>query len=324
MVAKKRKYSPKNLKFVCGTITVLLFLTFPILINSDYLMTLATEILILGLFATSLNLLIGYTGLVSFGHAGYFGIGAYSIVLLLQKTTIAFPFAMIFTIVISAFAGLLIGFLCIRVSDIYFAFLTLAFGEIIYVVIVKWESFTNGHSGLVGGFQIPTVLDSTVGFYIFTLLIVILSLLILSIILASPFGWVLRGIRDNTERVTFLGVNADFHKLLAFTISSGFSGLAGALIAVYSRGAFPEYASFWKNGEAFFMILVGGLNSFLGPIFGAGLLKFLKTYISAYTLSWELILGIILVFLAMFFRQGFLPWFQDILEKIIDGFKKEI
>jgi branched-chain amino acid transport system permease protein len=304
-------------KNLCFGAIILVLLIVPVLINSDYFMTLMAEILILGLFATSLNLLMGYTGLVSFGHAAYFGIGAYTIGLILQRTTLPFHFALLASFIVPAIAGLVIGYICVKVGDIYFAFLTLAFGELIYVIIVKWESFTNGYQGLVGGFPLPSLIESTTGFYIFTLIVVSLSLLIQLIILGSPFGWTLRGIRDNTERVDFLGIDVKFHKLVAFIISCGFTGLSGALLAVFSRGAFPDFASFWKNGEVFFMILVGGLNSFVGPLLGAAILKFLKTYLSNYTIFWEIILGSILVFFAIFFRQGIFPSLERLYGHLI-------
>jgi len=315
MKSIKHYYTGKFSENIKLGIIIVIILLLPVLTRSMFFMTIGAEILILGLFATSLNLLMGYSGMVSFGHAGYFGVGAYTIAILLQKTTLPFSTALFSAFLLSALAGLLIGYICMKVSDIYFAFLTLAFSELIYVVIVKWEKFTGGYTGMVGGIRLPSLIESTEGFYIFTLILVILSHVVFAILLNSPFGWTLRGIRDNTERLEFLGINVTVHKLIAFIISCGFTGLAGALLTIFSRGAYPDFASFWKNGEVFFMILVGGLNSFLGPLIGAVVLKFLKTYISAYTIEWELILGSILVFLAIFFRTGLVPSIKNLYER---------
>ena len=322
-----RHISKRNIWKYTLSISIFIVLFIPFLLKWEYFMSLGTEILILGLFATSLNLLVGYTALISFGHAAFLGIGAYTFGILLQKTAIPFPVILFVALICSTLAGLIIGYISTRITDIYFAFLTLAFSELVYVIIVKWDRLTGGHIGLVGGLPIPPVIQSVHGFYLFTLIVVLVSFWLMRIILNSPFGWILRAISNNPERTTFVGINIRFYKIIIFIISAGFAGLAGVLLAIFTRGVFPDFASFWKCSEAFFMLLAGGMSNFWGPLLGSIMFKYLKSVISQYVLYWEMILGVFLIVLCIFFRKGLLPsiqtFFNELQNSILKKFLKE-
>ena len=167
---------------------------------------LTVRILIMGLFATSLNLLLGYTGMVCFGGAAYFGVGAYTAALITLKASLPFPIAMVAAPVIAALCGIIIGWFCVRLTDIFFAMLTLAFGELVFAIIFKWYSFTGGDDGLIE-IPVPSLLQSINSYYYFVLVIFILCLMVFWLIVHSPFGKTLQAIRENAERVEFIGVN---------------------------------------------------------------------------------------------------------------------
>jgi branched-chain amino acid transport system permease protein len=259
----------------------------------------------MGLFASSLNLLLGYTGLVCFGGAAYFGVGAYTAALILLKTNLPFPIALIAAPLFAAFFGLVIGWFCVRLTDIYFAMLTLAFGQLVFAIIFKWYDFTGGDDGLTE-IPIPAFILSIHGCYYFVLTVSIISLILLWFIVNSPFGKTLQAIRENAERVEFIGVNVKRYKLIAFVIFSFFAGLSGALFCFFNHNVFPVYAGWMKGTEPLIMILLGGLYSFLGPYVGAIIFLVMEKLILAHTEYWPLCMGILLTFCVFFLRGGML------------------
>ena len=280
--------SPPALRLLLAAVLVLVPLAFP-----HFYLLLATEILIMGLFAVAFNLLLGYTGMVSFGHAAFYGLGAYACGLLLKKAGAPFAVAFLAAPLLAAAAALIFGLLCIRLTRIYFSMLTLAFSQIVWAVAHKWYSLTGGDNGLVP-IPVPDALAGPRAFYLFTLACSALAAGALWRLVNAPFGRTLLAIRENAERAEFVGVHVKRMQLLAFVISGGVSGLAGALFALFSRGAFPDYAFWTKSAEVLLMTLLGGPYVFLGPALGAGILIVLNSVVTSFTEYWPVVLGVIL------------------------------
>jgi branched-chain amino acid transport system permease protein len=262
-----------------GLIVWIFLLIFFFVIPSPGIHDIIQKVFILGLFALSLNILIGYLGLVAFGHAAFFAAGAYTLGLFLQSSivnnlgSLSIPAAIISAIFISTVLATFIGAICIRLKDIYFSFLTLAFQMLIYSIILALVDITGGDQGLMGGFPKPPFLGIDLGkpfdFYAFTIFIAIITIVLLRQLIESPFGYGLRMIRDNPDRPAALGFNNQRHKLIAFIIAGSIAGLAGSLQALLDVGAYPEWAFWAKSAEPLFMILLGGMHSFLRSSYGS-------------------------------------------------------
>ncbi|HEV2054147.1 MAG TPA: branched-chain amino acid ABC transporter permease [Methylomirabilota bacterium] len=286
--------------------------------GSRYYTFLANDVVIWALFATSLNLLVGYTGLVSFGHAAYFGIGAYATGILMKKMGVSFLLAFPAAGVLAGLFALLFGFFCVRLTRIYFAMLTLAFAQIVWAICFKWNEVTGGEQGMpeipypdfgwlervaawlpfVGGYRTSEY------FYFLTLLLVAGCLWLLRRVVGSPFGRMLTTIRENPERAEFIGVNVRRYELAAFVVAGAFAGLAGGLFGIFNRGVFPDFAYWTKSSEVLIMTLLGGMATFIGPALGALALIWLNQQIVSYTQYWPLILGTILIVLLFVFPGG--------------------
>lgn len=271
-----------------------------------------------GLLALSLNLLTGYTGLVSFGHAAYFASGAYSFGLLMQSGEVSIPAAFALSVGFTALMALVIGAICVRLKEIYFAFLTLAFQMMFHSIILTWVSLTGGDQGLMGGIPRPAFwgidLSGPETFYAFCMVVFVICALILRQIVQSPFGHTLRMIRDNPGRAVFLGVNTYWAKLLAFVLAGAIASVGGILLALFASGAYPEFAYWTMSGQAIFMIMLGGSRVFLGPLLGAALLQGLNHYITGVTEHHGLVLGVVIVIAVLGLRRGLadfaLDWVQ--------------
>jgi branched-chain amino acid transport system permease protein len=282
-------------------LAVVLFLV-PLVFPHFYLL-LATEVLIMGLFAVAFNLLLGYAGMVSFGHAAFYGLGAYACGLLLKKAGAPFAVAFLAAPIVAAVAALVFGLLCIRLTRIYFSMLTLAFSQLVWAVAHKWYSLTGGDNGLVP-IPVPEALTGPRAFYVFTLACVCVATAALWRLVNAPFGRTLLAIRENAERAEFVGIHVRRVQLLAFVVSGGVSGLAGGLFALFSRGAFPDYAFWTKSAEVLLMTLLGGPYVFLGPALGAGILIVLNSVVTSFTEYWSVVLGVILLALIYVFPGG--------------------
>ena len=285
-------------------------------LGSRYNTFLAEQIAIDALFAASLNLLLGTTGLVSFGHVAYFGIGAY-VCGILMKTyelpfIVAFPAAGLGT----ALFALVSGYFCVRLIKLYFAMLTLAFSQIVWAIAYKWNDMTGGDQGLP---EIPFPnldwmnsipglgsLKTSDQFYLLAVFLIALSLAVLHRIVRSPFGRVLTTIRDNPERAAFIGVNVRGYQLAAFVVAGTFAGFAGALYGIFSRGVFADYVFWSKSAEVMIMTILGGMDFFWGPPVGALALVWLNQEITDYTEYWPFVLGAILLVLLFAFPGGIL------------------
>lgn len=290
-------------------VTLLLPVVFPL----DWV-HLFVKILIMGLFALSLNLLLGYTGMVCFGAAAFFGVGAYTGALIALKTSIPFLIAVLAAPFVAAIFGIIIGWFCVRLTDIFFAMLTLAFGELVFSIIFKWYSFTGGDNGLIE-IPLPPVLQNVHGYYYFVLFIVIICTAAFWLIINSPFGKTLQAIRDNAERVEFIGVDVKRYKLISFVIFSFFAGLSGALFAFFNHNVFPVYAGWVKGAEPLLMIILGGTYHFLGPLVGSAIFLMVEKIILARTEYWPIFMGTILVCCVLFLRGGVLGFVQNKIKK---------
>ncbi|MBO8142478.1 MAG: branched-chain amino acid ABC transporter permease [Firmicutes bacterium] len=272
---------------------------------------LLTEILILALFAAAFNLLFGYTGLLSFGQAAYFAVGAYTSALWLKGPWPSLPLALAVGALLAAAVALVVGYLCVRRDEIYFAMVTLAFGQLIFVVIWRWREVTGGSDG-IGGIPRPPLhlglaevaLAPTLHFYYFALAVVAAALYVLWRITRSPLGLTLQAVRDNARRVDYLGVPMGRYRLAAFTVSGLFCGLAGALFAPYQGTITPDLSDWMRSAEAVMMTLLGGPQVFGGPVLGAALMTLLKDFVASETEYWPLLVGTAVVLLVLFLPGG--------------------
>ena len=285
-------------------------------IGSRYDTFLGTQIAIYSLFALSLNLLLGTTGLVSFGHAAHFGIGSYACGILMKIVAVPFWLAFPAAGLIAALFAAGFGFFCVRLTKIYFAMLTLAFSQIVWAICFKWNDLTGGDQGLpdvpfpdlgwmaaLPGFDRMRIAEQ---FYVLALVLVALSVAALRRLTGSPFGRVLTTIRENPERAAFIGVNVRLYELAAFTIAGGFAGLSGALFGIFNRGVFADFVFWSKSADVMIMTILGGMHHFWGPAVGALVLTLLNQQITAYTEFWPFVLGTILIVLLFVFPGGIL------------------
>lgn len=261
-----------------------------------------------GLLAMSLNLLIGYSGLVSFGHAMFFASGAYAFGLAMQSGQFSIPAAFALAILFTAVLALIVGAICVRLNEIYFAFLTLAFQMLFYNVILGWVSFTGGDQGLMGGIPRPKFLGIDLAdrmqLYVFCSVAFIVCIALLRQIVTSPFGYTLRLIRDNQERAAFLGINVPMVKLACFVMSACIAAVGGILLSLFVSGAYPNFGFWTTSGEAIFMIMLGGSNVFVGPLVGTVILRLLNDIAVSYTTHTDLVLGIVILALVLGLRKG--------------------
>jgi branched-chain amino acid transport system permease protein len=273
----------------------------------------------LALFATSLNLLIGYAGMVSFGHGMFFGLGAYGFGLIMQRTSMPIPLALLASLVIAAAVATVVGAICVRLKDIYFAFVTLAFQMLLYSLITSWVSFTGGDQGLRGGIPRPVFFGIDLArythLYLFSSALLIIGLLTMRHIAESSFGYSLRVIRDNTLRASFLGINVWRMKLAVFVIAGTFAALGGAVMSLFVSGAYPEFANWPMSGEAVFMIMLGGIGVFLGPLVGTVLLLLLNDVITRFTEYYGLALGLVILLFTLGLRKGLLDFAVDLVRR---------
>ncbi|HEY8341827.1 MAG TPA: branched-chain amino acid ABC transporter permease [Calditerricola sp.] len=274
----------------------------------EYWTFVMTEILILALFAVSFNLLLGYGGMLSLGHAAPFGLGAYTVALLVLRAGVtSIPGTLLAGAAVSALAGLVIGYFCVRASRVFFTMLTLAFAQMFYALASRWYAVTGGDTGLPGlpaGVFFGTPVASRMGNYYVVLVCVLLSLWVLWRVTRSPFGLILTAIRDNPKRVRYLGVSVARHQLVAFVVAWIFAGLAGGLWAWNQRAAFPDTLEWGRSAEVLAMAILGGHTTFWGPIAGAAIYTLLLTLFTRSFEYWSLVLGLIVITVALAFPNG--------------------
>ncbi len=266
--------------------------------------------LIGSLFALSYNILLGNTGLLSFGHGAYFGLGAYGVALLMKKAGIHYFLAIPLSLLITGAIASIIGYFCSRVVAMSFAILTLAFGELLFTIASKWYTFTGGDDGIQSVLP-PGIIASSARFYYFTLIIVTLASLAIWRILNSPFGYTLQCIRDNRQRIESIGINIRRYQWMAFIISGIFAGLAGSLFVTLNWTVAPTDLGWVKGGEPIVMTIVGGQYVFGGPIIGAAILTFFQFFVGQLTLYWALVIGIVLALVVRFLPGGVGGYIQE-------------
>ncbi len=289
-----------------------LLLVLPVVFPQPALRDFLVYVFAYGLLAMSLNLLIGLTGMVAFGHAAFFASGAYVFGLLMQSGGFSIPVAMLAAVAGSALLALAIGAVCVRLQNIYFSFITLAFQMFLHSIILTWVSLTGGDQGLQGGIPRPPFWGIDLGqprvLYAVCVVLFVASLAVMRQVWQSPFGTTLRLIRDNPARADFLGVNVVRMKLGVFVLAGAMASVGGIVLALFVSGAYPEFAFWTTSGEAIFMLMLGGTQLFLGPLVGAVLLQGLDHEITTYTEYHGFVLGVIILVITLGVRRGILDW----------------
>lgn len=268
-----------------------------------YGLAVATEILVWALFAASLHLLIGVGGMLSFGHAAYFGLGAYGAALAMKHLAWPMEAAVWAGPLLAAAGALVFGWFCVRRTGVYMAMLTLAFAQVVWAVAFQWYEVTGGDNGLLGLWPSPWASDPAV-LYAVVLALVALAVLALRRVAFAPFGATLRASRDAPARARAIGIDVTGHRWLAFILAGGLAGLAGALFAVVKGSVFPDVASVAVSVDGLLMVLLGGVDSLLGPLVGAGVFQALRIELASLTDLWKLALGVLIVVLVLAFPQG--------------------
>jgi branched-chain amino acid transport system permease protein len=284
----------------------------------DYYSSLLTEILIWGLLAMSLDLLVGYTGIVSFGHAALFGLGAYGASMMIVRADAGLWLALLSGILVSGLLAVGVGILTLYLKGIFFTITTLVTAEIFHTIILAWTNFTGGENGL--NFSVPSLsffgwgsldmMDERTFYYV-VLFLAMGSLLLCRRLMASPFGRILRGIKENEERTQAIGFDVRRYKIMIFVISGLFAGLSGALYAFLDRYANPDFLQFIISGEAVIWTLVGGMGTLFGPMVGVAFVILLTDFLSTWIQNYLIIVGLIFVIAVIYLPKGIVGTIQE-------------
>ncbi|HEX8829300.1 MAG TPA: branched-chain amino acid ABC transporter permease [Xanthobacteraceae bacterium] len=275
---------------------------------------LGERVIVLGLAAMSLNFLLGYTGVLSFGHAAYFGLGAYGAGMTIRYLVPSTGLGILVGTLVGTIAAALIGPLIVRLRGVYFAMVTIAFGQVFYFIAFRWNAVTGGDDGLTGwtrmplrlGFTSVDILHNPRGFYYLILVIFAIAVAVMAWLLRSPFGRTLIAIRENERRARFLGVPVDQHIWMSWVISCCFVSLAGALYALLNNFVDPRALYWTQSGDFVIMAVLGGMRSFWGPLIGAAIFVVLQDYLSSQTENWMSFVGLFFVLVVLFFPRGIL------------------
>lgn len=298
---------------VANGILFVVLLLLPLMLSQFYIYILAV-IFVTSILAMSLNLAVGHGGLYQFHHGVFYGIGAYTVALILTKTHLPFFVGFIVGPVFAGITGLLIGLFCVRLTKLYFGMLQISLGSLIWAVAFRWYDLTGGDDG-IHGIPIPDSLSTVNGAYYFTLIVLTACLAVMYLILKSPFGNTLQAVRDNPERCEAVGINVRKHQLIAIVIATFFAGVAGVLFVVVEGSVFPDLMFWVLSLEIFIMCLLGGWFTFAGPVVGAAIIISLRTFAGIYTEYWTLILGIILILIIFFLPEGVMGYLIEKLDK---------
>ena len=276
------------------------------LFGGDFWTMIATEVLIMGLFAMSFNLIYGYMGQISFGHAAFFGSGAYATAMIQQKFGAdygSFAVGLLASIPVAALTAAIIGFFVIRRTGIYFAILTMAFGELMFFLVFSSYDLTGGDNGIQGLLP-PPMLRNPVHFHYFVFVVVALSCAVIWKITQSPFGYMLRAIRDDGRRASFIGVDVKKCMWVNFIVAGAFAGLAGGLWAPFTRSVAPTLLNWQESGIPVFMALIGGAYTFAGPLIGSLIYTLLHAWVTGITYYWSLVIGLVMIFIVFLAPSG--------------------
>lgn len=293
--------------FFLSSLFAALILLLPFLF-SNYYVGLVIQIFIMAIFAMSLDILVGHTGLPSMGHAAYYGVAAYATGFLCLAGVKNFWFVIVFGMGLGGLTAAFFGLLAIRARGPYFMLITLALSQVLWGIAFKWRSITRGDDGIpgIGRPEIGMGIDLKPDFYFyyFTFAIFLIVLVVLFILFNSPFGHALRGIRESESRMKALGYNVWLYKYLGFIFAGVFAGISGVLWVYYSGFVNPSYFGVDLSVKALLMLILGGSGSLFGPSIGAGIIVLLENLVSGFTERWSLVLGIVYVTVIMLFTEG--------------------
>jgi branched-chain amino acid transport system permease protein len=275
---------------------------------------LCTQVLVFALAAMALNFLLGFTGVLSFGHAAYFGLGAYGVAMTIKYIIPSTPLALLVGMLVGTVAAAFIGWLIVNLRGVYFAMVTIAFGQVFYFITFRWNNVTGGDDGLTGwsrapidlGFVKLDILHNPIMFYYVVLAIFAMAVAIMALLLRSPFGRTLLAIRENERRARFLGIPVERHIWLSFVISCLFVSLAGGLYALLNNFVDPRALRWDMSGNFVIIAVLGGMRSYWGPLIGAAIFVVLQDYVSSLTENWMSFLGLFFVLIVLFFPRGVL------------------
>lgn len=275
---------------------------------STYWLSILTLALIFGILAMSLDILMGYTGLPSFGHSAFFGIAAYTVAILSTRYQIGFLGCVVSAIVLSTMIAAIFGLLVSHTKGVYFLMITLALSMVVWGLAFRWVGMTAGDNG-ISGIPRPDMGEvismwDEVNYYYFVLGVYAAVFLLISLFLRSPFGKSLKGIRESESRMKNLGYNTWLHKYLSYVVAGMFSGVAGILWAYYNGFVSPSDVEITASFEAFLMVILGGPGTLAGPALGAGIIIFLQNFLSAFTERWLIVMGAIYILTILYLPQG--------------------
>ena len=298
--------APSHHALAVAVLVAVALIAFPLFV-ANYPRALVSEIYIFAIFAMSLDLLLGYTGLSSLGHAAFFGLGSYFVIVLGVMFGLNAWIGVALGVVAAGLAGAVIGYFCVRISGIPFLMLTLAFSQLIYSIALKWRDVTGGSDG-IGIPEKPSFfgldLANSLTMYYVALVLFAVCYALLRQLTNSPLGLVFVGIRENEERMRAIGYATRAYKLLSFTIGSAFAGFAGGLYAIFNGFISPDAIYWSSSGDVLIMAMLGGTGTLIGPAIGAGVFLLMKNLISSYTAHWPLIIGLIFVACVLYFPSG--------------------
>ena len=281
----------------------------------SYPLTLVTQVAIMAVLAMSLDVLLGYTGLPSLGHAAYFGVAAYAVGILSTERQAGFVTCLLAGLVLAALTAAVFGLVAIRATGTYFLMITLALGMVVWGLAFRWVSMTKGDNGIAGVPRpypgLPWNLNAPLPFFYFALAAAALAWIALGTLARSPFGLTLKGIRESETRMRALGYDVWLHKYLAFVIAGLFAGFAGVLWAYYNGFVSPVDVQLVTSVETLLMVALGGPGTLAGPALGAAVIVFLKNFVSVYTKRWLLILGAVYIGVILFAPRGVLGAFRS-------------
>lgn len=290
----------------------------PFAIGSDYYVNLASQVLIAAIFAMSLNLLVGYGGMVSLGHAAYLGLSAYLTGWIMLHAGLGPLASGAVALVVTTVMAALFGMLALRASGLSFLMITLALGQILWGLAYRWVSVTGGDNGLTGlARPMPFGIDlrGAVAFYFFTLVVFAIAFVLIAMVVRSPFGAALQGTRDHARRMAAMGHNVWLVRWVAFVLSGFWGAVAGALYVYYNTYISPHALSLQHSAEALLMVLAGGPATIVGPLVGAALVVLMKNVASAYVERWTFLLGAVFVFIVLFLPDGIVPGVKRLMTR---------
>ncbi len=288
---------------------IILFCVAPVALSEFYL-TVLCEALVMSMLALSFNFLFGYMGQLSFGQAAFYGLGGYAVAMLMTKAHLNFWLSLVAGVLLAAAVGAIVGYFCVRLRGIYFAVLTLAFGQLIFFIVFKWHNFTGGDDGIQGVFP-PQYLKSPVIYYYFLLAVFLGSSYGLWRLVHSPFGQIVKGMRENDIRTEFLGVNIARYQLIAFVFAAALAGLAGAIWVPFYRSVAPSYLTWIKSGEPVMAAILGGPSLFFGPVLGMFIMTFFHAWVLGFTIYWPVVMGTLILLIIFFLPGGILGYLQE-------------